>query len=166
VFFYFKTKENLFKQILYSLIKDIYILIEKILNEKLSPIEKLKKIYDSYIEFQLQNMNLFNSLRKILSTENPKIEEVKEKLLNISQQMIPLIEEMLNKGLIKKIDPTIPLAEVVPSMLMMYASAVSTMVFFYPNNINKIKDIFWEVLLHGILHEEVSVRMTMFNEKI
>ncbi|MCX7716022.1 MAG: TetR/AcrR family transcriptional regulator [Endomicrobia bacterium] len=33
VFFYFKTKENLFKQILYSLIKDIYILIEKILNE-------------------------------------------------------------------------------------------------------------------------------------
>ncbi|MCX7716021.1 MAG: hypothetical protein N2Z73_01225 [Endomicrobia bacterium] len=111
-------------------------------------------------------MNLFNSLRKILSTENPKIEEVKEKLLNISQQMIPLIEEMLNKGLIKKIDPTIPLAEVVPSMLMMYASAVSTMVFFYPNNINKIKDIFWEVLLHGILHEEVSVRMTMFNEKI
>lgn len=166
VFFYFKTKENLFREILLSLVDELSGMIEKIVSQKLHPLEKLKNIYDTYIEFQLKNMKLFHSIRKALAETEPKVEEMKNRLFQISQKILPLIEELHSKGLIKKIEPSLGFIEVVPSMLLMYASAVTSAVFFYPEKISQIKEIFWKILLHGILNEDVSIKMEIFNEKV
>ncbi|MCX7957101.1 MAG: TetR/AcrR family transcriptional regulator [Endomicrobia bacterium] len=166
IFFYFKTKENLFKEIMFSLIDEICKAIENISFYQTSPLQKLKIIYDRYIDFNIKNMKLFHSIRKVLSETEPKVEEVKQKLLNISQKILPVIEELQSGSLIKRIDSSLEITEIVPSMLLMYASAVSTMVFFYPEKIEKIKEIFWQILLHGILNEDVSVKMEMFGEDI
>lgn len=166
VFFYFKTKEALFKEILLSLIDELCELIDSIVSAKESSLDKLKKIYDVYIEFQMKNMKLFHSIRKALSDVEPKVGEIKEKLLQIGQKIIPLVEDMFNRGLIKKIEPGVDFIEIVPSMLLMYASAVSSAVFFYPEKLQQIKEVFWKILLHGILNEDVSIKMEVFNEKV
>jgi len=166
VFFYFKSKELLFKEILLSLIEELCELIDGIVSKTASPLKKLKEIYDLYIDFQMKNTKLFHSIRKALSDVEPKVVEIKEKLLQIGQKILPLIEEMLHRGLIKRIEPSIEMKEIIPSMLLMYASAVSSAVFFYPDKIYEIKEIFWKILLHGILNEDVSIKMEIFNEEV
>jgi AcrR family transcriptional regulator len=168
IFFYFKTKEGLFKEILLSLLTELEEEINKILDDvKLQALQKLKKVYDTYIDFQIKNMNLFIAIRKELAKEETfsKIEEIKDKLQKLSQKLLPVIEEMFKKGLIKKFDPSVELIEVTPSMLLAYASAVSSMVFFYKDKIEKLKEIFWQILLHGILNEDVSINMLIFNNE-
>lgn len=164
VFFYFKTKENLFKEIMLSLLDELNTSIEGILANVLPPLKKLKKIYDYYIEFNLRNMQILMSIRKQLLHVEPKVEEIKEKLSQLSRKILPLVEEMFKAGLIKKIAVSVDLTEVVSSMLLMYASAVSSMVFFYPDRVNELKEIFWEILLHGILNEDVSIEMLVFEK--
>ncbi|MEN3014121.1 MAG: TetR/AcrR family transcriptional regulator [Endomicrobiia bacterium] len=166
IFFYFKTKENLFREILISLIEEVCAVIEEISHYHMHPLKKLKLIYEKYIDFNIKNMKLFQSIRKVLSETEPRVEEIKQKLLGVSQKILPIIEELEKKGLIKKIDVTLDTVEVVPSMLLMYASAVSTMVFFYPEKLEKIKEIFWHILLHGILNEDVSVKMNLLGEEV
>jgi AcrR family transcriptional regulator len=168
VFFYFKTKEGLFKEILLSLLNELEEEINKILDDiGLSALQKLKKVYDTYINFQIRNMNLFMAIRKELAKEEtlPKIEEIREKLQRLSQKILPIIEEMFKKGLIKRFDTSIELTEIIPSMLLVYASAVSYMVFFYKDKIEKLKEIFWQILLHGILNEDVFINMLIFNNE-
>ncbi|GEM_PF-1838293 len=168
IFFYFKTKEGLFREILLSLLSELEEEINKILEDiKLQALKKLKKVYDTYIDFQIKNMNLFIAIRKELAKEEaiPKIEEIKEKLQKLAQKLLPVIEEMFKKGLIKRFDPSVELVEVVPSMLLAYASAVSSMVYFYKDKIDKLKEIFWQILLHGILNEDVSINMLIFSEE-
>jgi len=166
VFFYFKSKENLFREIMLSLIDELKLIIEKIVDSSNHPLRKLKEIYDKFIEFQLNNMHLFLSLRKELSHTEPKILEVKERLEEISKKILPLVDEMFQKGLIKKFTSQDIDLEVVSSMVLMYASAVSSMVFFYKEKIQQIKEIFWNTLLHGILNEDVSIEMLLFDEEI
>lgn len=166
VFFYFNTKENLFREILLSLIDDLCLIIDQIVTCEMTPVKKLKKIYDAFIDFQLKNIKLFHAVRKALSEAEPKLEVVKQKLLEISKKILPLVEEMFKEGLIKRIEPQLDFVEVVPSMLLMYASAVSSAVFFYPEKIQQIKEIFWKILLHGILNEDISIKMEVFNEDI
>ncbi len=168
IFFYFKTKEGLFKEILLSLLNELEESLTKILEDvKLRAIEKLKSVYDTYIDFQIKNMNLFLAIRRELIKEEPvpRVEAIKEKLQKLTQKMLPIIEEMFKKGLIKKFDPTIELTEIVPSMILAYASAVSSMVYFYKDKIDKLKEIFWQILLHGILNEDVSINMLIFNKE-
>jgi len=168
IFFYFKTKEGLFKEILLSLLNELEESLTKILEDvKLRAIEKLKSVYDTYIDFQIKNMNLFLAIRRELIKEEPipRVEAIKEKLQKLTQKILPVIEEMFKKGLIKKFDPTIELTEIVPSMLLAYASAVSSMVYFYKDKIDKLKEIFWQILLHGILNEDVSINMLIFNKE-
>jgi TetR/AcrR family transcriptional regulator len=168
IFFYFKTKEVLFKEILLSLLNELEEEINKILDDvKLQALQKLKKVYDTYIDFQIKNMNLFIAIKKELAKEETvsKIEEIKDKLQKLSQKLLPVIEEMFKKGLIKKFDPSVELIEFTPSMLLAYASAVSFMVFFYKDKIEKLKEIFWQILLHGILNEDVSINMLIFNNE-
>ncbi len=168
IFFYFKTKEGLFKEILLSLLNELEESLTKILEDvKLRAIEKLKSVYDTYIDFQIKNMNLFLAIRRELIKEEPipRVEAIKEKLQKLTQKILPVIEEMFKKGLIKKFDPTIELTEIVPSMILAYASAVSSMVYFYKDKIDKLKEIFWQILLHGILNEDVSINMLIFDEE-
>jgi AcrR family transcriptional regulator len=165
VFFYFKSKENLFREIMLSLIDELKVMIEKIVNSPQHPLKKLKEIYDNFVEFQLNNMHLFLSLRKELSHTEPKISEVKERLEEISRIILPLVDEMSQRGLIKKFSSQAIDLEVVSSMVLMYASAVSSMVFFYKEKIQQIKEIFWNVLLHGILNEDISIEMLLFDKK-
>jgi AcrR family transcriptional regulator len=165
VFFYFKSKENLFREIMLSLIDELKVMIEKIVNSQQHPLKKLKEIYDNFVEFQLNNMHLFLSLRKELSHTEPKICEVKERLEEISRIILPLVDEMSQRRLIKKFTLQDIDLEVVSSMVLMYASAVSSMVFFYKEKIHQIKEIFWNVLLHGILNEDVSIEMLLFDRK-
>ncbi|MCS7152233.1 MAG: TetR/AcrR family transcriptional regulator [Endomicrobia bacterium] len=166
VFFYFKTKENLFREILLSLIDDLCVIIDSVLVKQTSPIEKLKNIYDEFIEFQLKNVKLFHGVRKALADVEPKVDVVKQKLLDITRKILPLVDEMFRKGLIKKIDTSLDFVEIAPSMLLMYASAVSSAVFFYPEKLKEIKEVFWKILLHGILNEDVSIKMEVFNEQV
>jgi TetR/AcrR family transcriptional regulator len=168
VFFYFKTKEGLFKEILLSLLNELEEEINKILDDiRLRALQKLKKVYDTYINFQIRNINLFMAIRKELAKEEtlPKIEEIREKLQRLSQKILPIIEEMFNKGIIKRFDTSIELTEVTPSLLLVYALAVSSMVLFYKDKIEKLKEIFWQILLHGILNEDVSINMLIFNNE-
>lgn len=164
VFFYFKTKENLFREILFSLVDELTFLIDEILAVNEHPLIKLKKLYDKYIEFNIKNMHLFMTIRKQLISTEPKTEEMKQRLELVSKKLLPLVEEMFNKGLVKRMNPKIDLMEVIPSMLLMYTSAVSSMVFFYQDKINEIKEIFWNILLHGMLNEDVSIEMLVFND--
>lgn len=166
IFFYFKTKENLFREIMLSLIEEVSQAIEEIGYYNINPLKKLKMVYDRYINFNIENMKLFQSIRKVLSETEPKVEEIKQRLLNISQKILPIIEDLQKYDLIKKITPELDITEIVPSMLLMYASAVSSMVFFYPEKLPAIKEIFWQILLHGILNEDVSIRMQLFEENI
>lgn len=166
IFFYFKTKENLFKEIMLSLIEEVSQAIEEIEYYQISPIQKLKIIYEKYIDFNIKNMKLFQSIRKVLSETEPKVEEIKQKLLSISQKILPIIEDLQRDDLIKKIASELDINEIVSSMLLMYASAVSSMVFFYPEKLSAIKEIFWQILLHGILNEDVSIKMQIFEESI
>lgn len=166
IFFYFKTKENLFREIMLSLIEEVSQAIEEIGYYNINPLKKLKMVYDRYINFNIENMKLFQSIRKVLSETEPKVEEIKQRLLNISQKILPIIEDLQKYDLIKKITPELDITEIVPSMLLMYASAVSSMVFFYPEKLPAIKEIFWQILLHGILNEDVSIKMQLFEENI
>lgn len=166
IFFYFKTKENLFREIMLSLIEEVSQAIEEIGYYNINPLKKLKMVYDRYINFNIENMKLFQSIRKVLSETEPKVEEIKQRLLNISQKILPIIEDLQKYDLIKKIKPELDITEIVPSMLLMYASAVSSMVFFYPEKLPAIKEIFWQILLHGILNEDVSIKMQLFEEEI
>jgi hypothetical protein len=72
---------------------------------------------------------------------------------------------MSQRGLIKKFSSQDIDLEVVSSMVLMYASAVSSMVFFYKEKIQQIKEIFWNILLHGILNEDISIEMLLFDKK-
>ncbi len=165
VFFYFKSKENLFREIMLSLIDELKVMIEKIVNSQQPPLKKLKEIYDNFVKFQLNNMHLFLSLRKELSHTEPKISEVKERLEEISRIILPLVDEMSQRGLIKNFSSQDIDLEVVSSIVLMYASAVSSMVFFYKEKIQQIKEIFWNILLHGILNEDISIEMLLFDKK-
>lgn len=166
IFFYFKTKENLFREILLSLIEEVSQAIKEISYYQIDPLKKLKMIYDKYIDFNVKNMKLFQSIRKVLSETEPKVEEIKQKLLSVSQEILPIIEDLQKHDLIKKITSDLDITEIVPSMLLMYASAVSSMVFFYPEKLPAIREIFWQILLHGILNEDVSIKMQIFEENI
>ncbi len=165
IFFYFKTKENLFREILFSLIDELTNSLDEILSSKEHPLVKLKKLYDRYIEFNLQNMNLFMTIRKQLISTEPKTEEIKQKLEFIAKKLLPLVEEMFNKDLIKRMNPDVDIMQIIPSMILMYTSAVSSMVFFYKDKVNEIKEIFWNILLHGMLNEDVSIEMLVFNDE-
>lgn len=165
IFFYFKTKENLFREILFSLIDELTSSLDEILLSKEHPLIKLKKLYDRYVEFNLQNMNLFMTIRKQLISAEPKTEEIKQRLESISKKLLPLVEEMFNKGLVKRMNPKIDIMEIIPSMILMYTSAVSSMVFFYKDKVNEIKEIFWNILLHGMLNEDISIEMLVFNNE-
>ncbi len=165
VFFYFKTKENLFREIINFLMEKLEKIIDEIVHIKEAPLNKLKKIYEAYIDFQLQHMNLFVAIRKELNAVEPRIEDVKKRVEEISKKILPLVEEMFKRELIKKFDPEISLIDIIPSMLLAYASAVSSMVFFNKENINKLKEIFWSILLHGILNEDVSIEMLIFDNR-
>jgi AcrR family transcriptional regulator len=166
VFFYFKSKENLFKEIMLSLVNDLEIMIDNIVNSQQEPLKKLKEIYEKFIEFQISHMHLFLSLRKELSHTEPKINEVKEKLEKISRKILPLIDDMFQKKLIKKFNTEQIDHEIVSSMVLMYASAVSSMVFFYKEKIEQIKEIFWNILLHGILNEDISKEMLFLDKRV
>ncbi|MEM4368099.1 MAG: TetR/AcrR family transcriptional regulator, partial [Candidatus Anstonellales archaeon] len=119
IFFYFKTKENLFREIMLSLIEEVSQAIEEIGYYNINPLKKLKMVYDRYINFNIENMKLFQSIRKVLSETEPKVEEIKQRLLNISQKILPIIEDLQKYDLIKKITPELDITEIVPSMLLM-----------------------------------------------
>ncbi len=165
IFFYFQSKENLFREILLSLVDDVLSLIDKILQLNENPLVKLRKLYDEYIEFSIQNMHLFMTIRKEILSMDPKIEEVRQRLELVAKKLLPLIEEMFEKGLLKRIDHKMELMEIIPSMILIYISGVSSVIFFYRDKIDKIKEIYWNILLHGILNEDVSIEMLLFNEQ-
>ncbi len=164
VFFYFKTKENLFKAIINHIMDQLEQMFDEIISKNDTPLNKLKMIYDSFIDFQLKHMSLFMSIRKEMGAVEPKIEDIRVRVENIGKKILPLVESMFKKGLVKRFDPQLNLTEVISSMLFMYASAVSSMVFFNRENVERIKEIFWNILLHGILNEDVSIEMLVFND--
>lgn len=166
IFFHFKSKENFIKEILFSVMDELDKIIGEIVSDKkLPPLKKIRLIYDKFIESHLQNMHLFMIVRKEMFGCAPRKEEMKQRFDYLSKKISLVVEELFEHRLIKSFNVNLNKNEVVSSMLMIYATAVTTMVHFNQEHLSEIKEIFWKILLHGILNEDISVEMEVFGEK-
>lgn len=166
VFFYFKSKDNLFKEIMFSLYEDVKKIVKETIEDySLPPLKRLKLLYDRYIDFNIKNMHLMMTLRKEMTkTESIIKEELVPKFSEIVQLIKVLVEEMFARKILKRRHTEIDLENIISGMLLAIGTAVVSMVMFIKDNkeFEHIKELFWEILLHGILEEDVSLEMLYF----
>ncbi len=166
VFFYFKSKENLFKEILSSVIEDMYNMISDVGKMDMSGLEKLKTLYDRYIDFGIKNMYLMTTIRREIIKNGPEEEEsikniVLKKFSTSANELNKSIQQMYNERTLKKFNLHPNPEEIIAYMFLIFGGAVGHMLWTTKDrkDFEIIKQLFWEILLHGILNEEVSIEM-------
>ncbi len=164
VFLYFGSKENLLREVLISVLNDIEkVLTDALSEENVPSLQKIKNLYERYVDFTLENANLMMTLRKelIKSGNIPRHHKsIIARQKEMSQKLSSHIEKIVEEGVLRKMPSAagMPTSEIVLSMMMLFGGAVGHMVLMHKDNPNfeKIKDIFWDILSYGILSEQKS----------
>ncbi|MFQ3675400.1 MAG: TetR/AcrR family transcriptional regulator [Endomicrobiia bacterium] len=154
IFFYFKTKENFIKEIFKSEIEELCAMVENVAKQNLPTIEKLKLLYDNYADNVLKKIHLFMMLRKEMVCQDYKIHSlVKTEYKKIAEKLIPIVEQGYKEGVFKKYTTNPLSSEIITSMVFTYGLSVAHFVVETrgKKDYNKIKEIFWQILLHGIM---------------
>jgi AcrR family transcriptional regulator len=150
IFFHFKSKENFVREIFNSSIEEICNLIDDIVKKDVSTIEKLKLLYDNYIDNVSKNMHLFMMLRKEMVREDCRIKKVAQKeYQKIAQKIFPIIKQGYKENVFKKYVPLPVSSRIITSLVFAYGMAVVHFVsqIKTKNEYEKIKEIFWQTLL-------------------
>jgi AcrR family transcriptional regulator len=154
IFFYFKTKENFVKEIFKSELEEVISMIDDVAKKDLPAIEKLRLLYDKYADNVSKNIHLFMMLRKEMVREDCKIHSLMNKeYKKIAEKIIPIVEQGYKEGVLKKYTEDPLSSEIITSMVFTYGLSVAHFVVHSKNRqlYKKIKEIFWKILLHGII---------------
>ena len=154
IFFYFKTKKNFIKEIFKSEIKEVCFMVENVAKQNLPTIEKLRMLYDNYADNVSKNIHLFMMLRKEMVRQDCKIHSLmKAEYKKIAEKLIPIVEQGYKEGVFKKYTNDPLSSEIITSMVFTYGLSVAHFVSQTEDKhmYKKIKEIFWQILLHGII---------------
>lgn len=106
--YYFKSKENLFQEIMSSAFQQVFPQIEAILATDSAFFEKLEKIYHTYFDMLQRNPQLPLFINTELARGNVKLKEVLPfaQKANFKSRFSELVKEEIAAKRIKPIDPT------------------------------------------------------------
>ena len=114
VYYYYSTKENLYRETLRSVIftnlSRIFGMIEQIINTRVDPIETLKKVIAVYFEVFSSEKTYTKIMLDAIASEPQEIENIlrSTKLnlkLNIPMKFIDFLEEGMQKHVFRRVDP-------------------------------------------------------------
>lgn len=107
LFYYFKSKENLYCKLIENIFKGIVERIENELNTDMEPVEKLKIILDMYDDFyhNPETFDMFRIIFQDIMGPSGRIHEYLKGYKNRIMELVgSVIEEGIEKGVFRKVD--------------------------------------------------------------
>ena len=164
VFFHFKSKENLFREIMFSVVDDIVTMMRRANETHASGLQKLRQVYDEYINLCIKNQQLVISIQRELargaSGDSGGVttlhREILDRFAPAGAVLREIASQMKTDGVLKEYGAGGE--ALISPMVMTFAGAVGAMVHLYRSSpdFDRLRDLLWGILMHGILRENVS----------
>lgn len=164
VYYYFKSKENLYEEVLSSILKQAFANVEITLNKKMSFKKTLTYLIENYITFLEQNP----SLLRIMMWENASGGEHIKRLMkkrgsdsafNMPEKLLRLLEDTIKRGELRHVDATQTIISVVGMCAFYFITKPSNQIIWQidPDSevefIKQRKKIIVDLILYGLLPE-------------
>lgn len=108
IYTFYKNKEELFHEIISSLIHEMKVTVEKTLHEDLSFYEKVDRALFKLLEFRTDHKLMIKLIQEEKEMGTPAVKDVVQKIENtIVQYVGRIVQKGIEKGEIKPCDPEI-----------------------------------------------------------